>query len=201
MPPEGASPGGEGCRGSPAACEGRFFSNQKNLPSRSPRKIVRGDGVVTSSLSLASSLRIAYPSKAPLVPSRSFHRSSSSRRKPTKCLRRELFLFRHRLTHSAAPPFPTAEVFAAGALFPPPDPSYDQRKGRGPSFGNHPEVRRGLGGCRPAGDGGRTEMRIAVTSAPNFGAKFGWRWLHLRCVASPPLWYPKFFVRYTLTEF
>ena len=86
MPPEGASPGGEGCRGSPA------------------------DGVVTSSLSLASSLRIAYPSKAPPVPSRSFHRSSSSRRKHFVGLRRELFLFGHRLTHSAAPPFPTANA-------------------------------------------------------------------------------------------
>ena len=31
------------CRRRSAACEGIFFSNQKNIPSRSPRKIVRGD--------------------------------------------------------------------------------------------------------------------------------------------------------------
>ena len=106
---------------------GDILFESKEYPLALPKKDSGGVCVVTSSLSLASSLRIAYPSKAPLVPSRSVHRSSSSRCKHFVGLRRELFLFRHRLTHSAAPPFPTAEVFAAGALFLPPDPSYDQR--------------------------------------------------------------------------
>ena len=78
--------------------------------SRSPRKIVRGDVVVTSSISLASSLRIAYPSKTPPAPSSSFHRSSSSRCKHFVGLRREPFPCGHRLTHSAAPPLPTANA-------------------------------------------------------------------------------------------
>ena len=46
-PPMGAGVsrpmGGGWFRGSSEACEGIFFSNQKNIPSRSPRKIVRGD--------------------------------------------------------------------------------------------------------------------------------------------------------------
>ena len=43
---------------------------------------------------------------------------------------------------------------SGGVSIPPPDPSYDQRKGCGPSFGNHPEE---YGGFRYEGrwDGGR----------------------------------------------
>ena len=43
---------------------------------------------------------------------------------------------------------------SGGVSIPPPDPSYDQRKGFGPSFGNHPEE---YGGFRYEGrwDGGR----------------------------------------------
>ncbi len=52
--------------------EGVFFSNQKNTPSRFPRKIVRGDGVVTSSISLAAAQR---------APAHSFRCSSFSHRK------------------------------------------------------------------------------------------------------------------------
>ena len=55
-----------------AACERIFFSNQKNIPSRFPRKIVRGDGVVTSSISLAAAQR---------APAHSFRCSSFSHRK------------------------------------------------------------------------------------------------------------------------
>ena len=56
-------PGGrESRRRRSAACEGVFFSNQKNTPSRFPRKIVRGDGVVTSSISLAAARRAPAPS-------------------------------------------------------------------------------------------------------------------------------------------
>ena len=42
---------------------------------------------------------------------------------------------------------------SGGVSIPPPDPSYDQRKGCGPSFGNHPEE---YGGFRYEGrwDGG-----------------------------------------------
>ena len=56
-----------------AACEGIFFSNQKNIPSRFPRKIL---GAFASS-------QAPYPSPLPKG---------------------------HRLTHSAAPPFPTAKL-------------------------------------------------------------------------------------------
>ena len=55
-----------------AACERIFFSNQKNIPSRFPRKSVRGDGVVTSSISLAAAQR---------APAHSFRCSSFSHRK------------------------------------------------------------------------------------------------------------------------
>ena len=66
-------PGGrESRRRRSAACEGVFFSNQKNTPSRFPRKIVRGDGVVTSSISLAAAQR---------APAHSFRCSSFSHRK------------------------------------------------------------------------------------------------------------------------
>ena len=79
----GALPSIEGWMGRPlwgrrAADEGRrlaegvFFSNQKNTPSRFPRKIVRGDGVVTSSISLAAAQR---------APAHSFRCSSFSHRK------------------------------------------------------------------------------------------------------------------------
>ena len=66
-------PGGrESRRRRSAACERVFFSNQKNTPSRFPRKIVRGDGVVTSSISLAAAQR---------APAHSFRCSSFSHRK------------------------------------------------------------------------------------------------------------------------
>ena len=68
-----ARPGGRGGRRRrSAACEGGFFSNQENTPSRFPRKIVRGDGVVTSSISLAAAQR---------APAHSFRCSSFSHRK------------------------------------------------------------------------------------------------------------------------
>ena len=71
-------PGGrESRRRRSAACERIFFSNQKNIPSRFPRKIVRGDGVVTNSISLAAAQR---------APAHSFRCSSFSHR---KTLRRE----------------------------------------------------------------------------------------------------------------
>ncbi len=64
--------GRESRRRRSAACERVFFSNQKNTLSRFPRKIVRGDGVVTSSISLAAAQR---------APAHSFRCSSFSHRK------------------------------------------------------------------------------------------------------------------------
>ena len=54
---------------------------------------------------------------------------------------------------------------SGGVSIPPPDPSYDQRKGRGPSFGNHPEE---YGGFRYEGrwDGGR---RMGAGGLRGFG--------------------------------
>ena len=89
---------------------GGILFKLKEYPLALPKKNSRGDVVVASSISLASSLRIAYPSKTPPAPSSSFHRSSSSRCKHFVGLRREPFPFGHRLTHSAAPPLPTANA-------------------------------------------------------------------------------------------
>ena len=89
---------------------GCILFESKEYTPRPPKKDSGRDGVVTSSISLASSLRIAYPSKTPPAPSSSFHRSSSSRCKHFVGLRREPFPFGHRLTHSAAPPLPTANA-------------------------------------------------------------------------------------------
>ena len=44
---------------------------------------------------------------------------------------------------------------SGGVSIPPPDPSYDQRKGFGPSFGNHPGVYGGV-----ARDGGRERHAV-----------------------------------------
>ena len=51
----------------------------ERIPPRAAQKNSSGRDGVACSASLASSLRIAYPSKVPSAPSRSFHRSSSSR--------------------------------------------------------------------------------------------------------------------------
>ena len=57
------------------------------------------------------------------------------------------------LFQSKESPLALPKKDSGGVSIPPPDPSYDQRKGCGPSFGNHPEE---YGGFRYEGrwDGG-----------------------------------------------
>ena len=66
---------------------------------------------------------------------------------------------------------------SGGVSIPPPDPSYDQRKGFGPSFGNLPGVT-GNGKLRPCGGREDPDPRPFVGAEaydrrPNFGTKFG----------------------------
>ena len=59
---------------------------------------------------------------------------------------------------------------SGGVSIPPPDPSYDPRKGCGPSVGNHPGV---TGELRGTGDGSGTPYLGHGLRQPNSGAEFG----------------------------
>ena len=65
---------------------------------------------------------------------------------------------------------------SGGVSIPPPDPSYDQRKGFGPSFGNHPggwTGERGLRGTVGRGTGVRSGVLAAIQGVLPCGRR-GW---------------------------
>ena len=58
---------------------------------------------------------------------------------------------------------------SGGISYFPPDPSYDQRKGCGPSFGNHPEEYGGVSVTKDGGTGARGGVLAVIQGILPFG--------------------------------